>query len=137
MRRAFGSLMLALWCGACGNSPTSPGSLLGIYDLQEIQIFSGNSSSVLNVLKPPDATGRIVLQEDKTYSFLLIIVPGKTTFGTGFEGKGTYVATSMDMAFATAEGPALTTQSYAFREKRVELSANLHGTDVRMTFVHI
>jgi hypothetical protein len=126
--------MLALWCGACGNSPTSPGSLLGIYDLQEMQIFSGNSSSTL---KPPDATGRIVLQEDKTYSFLLIIVPGKTTFGTGFEGRGTYVATPTAMSFTTAGGPALTTQNYAFREKRVELSANLNGTDVRMTFVHI
>ena len=134
MRRILGCLALIFLTVGCGAKPTSPGSLLGIYDLQQAQFAQGTSTVVL---KPPDATGRIVLQEDGTYSFILVFAQGKFPLGTGFAGNGAYKATSTSLFLTNSDGPSFTINKFQPTDRQIEMTANLRGVDVRMVFLGI
>ena len=134
MKRILGSLALIFLVSGCGVKPTSPGSLLGIYDLQQAQFPQGTSTVVL---KPPDATGRVVLQEDGSYSFILIFAQGKFPFGTGFAGNGVYKATNTTLNLTNSDGPSFTINKFQPTDRQIEMTANLRGVDVRMVFLGI
>ena len=134
MKRLFGFLALIFLVAGCGAKPTSPGSLLGIYDLQQAQFPQGTSTVVL---KPPDATGRVILQEDGSYSFILIFAQGKFPFGTGFAGNGAYKATNTTLNLTNSDGPAFKIDKFLPGDRHIEMTANLHGVDVKMVFLGI
>ena len=133
MRRSLPlSTVVALLLMSCGDdNPLNYDTLAGTYTLREIQLTGGAQTQTL---RPPEATGTLVLSTTGEFSMSLNI-PSLQLEDRFSDGTYTIQESSILFQEAATQGLIGTTASVEGNE--LTLSSSLGGSQVAMVFVKV
>ncbi len=126
------SFVVALLFMSCGeDNPLNYDTLAGTYTLREIQLASGAATQTL---RPPEATGTLVLTTTGDFSLSLSIP------SLGHEDRysdGTYAIEGSSILFQEAATLGLVGTNATVNGNELTLTSSLAGSQVSMVFVKV
>lgn len=126
------SIVVALFLTSCGeDSPLNYDTLAGTYTLREIQLAGGSQTQTL---RPPEATGTLVLSTTGDFSMSLSI---PTLQLEDRYSDGTYTIQDSSILFQESATLGLIGTNATVDGNELTLTSSLGGSQVTMVFVKV